>query len=133
MSDLTSGNPRAASVRIQCDPAGRAGGQLGERRPDPELAMQITGRVSEPGNLFPGLIDLLTQLLPVPTEGCIPVCVKGLPLCGQRRLFFPDQPPVSDNSRDVVELLHVGFCVKGRRARQSQQAPVRVLSGLLGL
>lgn len=27
MSDLSSGNPRAASVRIQCDPAGRAGGQ----------------------------------------------------------------------------------------------------------
>lgn len=27
MSDLTTGNPLAASVRIQCDPAGRAGGQ----------------------------------------------------------------------------------------------------------
>lgn len=27
MSNLNAGNPRAASVRIPCDPAGRAGGQ----------------------------------------------------------------------------------------------------------
>lgn len=112
MSDLTSGNPRAASVRIQCDPAGRAGGQLGERRPDPELAMQITGRVSEPGNLFPGLIDLLTQLLPVPTEGCIPVCVKGLPLCGQRRLFFR----ISRQSVTIREML-LNFSMSGSASK----------------